>query len=612
MTATIKKNQSDENKLLVSDNWRRMLGAGYGIYQTKLIGRIKVKNHEAFSHPVFQSSMDEIFGVYKATQSSITTTVSSEISVHKIVGWYFAMYKGLRVPVFPTLFIDPRDHATVSGGSYFDLALPAFSPQIAYEALSLVITTANLLFSDQKSCSDIIREASAQVTDLRSRIVSIAPKGINTTHLLRAADTLKIDVFRIIDDVFRFGQGENSILLKSTLSDEASHLGVRIAGDKWNTSQYLKGLGLPVPEQRRVNTIADADKAAQEIGFPVVVKPVNQEQGRGVNAGIHDSIVLYEAFEAARKYSKSVLVEKHIYGDEFRFTVYNDNVIKIIRRRPGGVVGDGKSTIADLVERVAGSNEVRIRSVDPTYRPVSLDAEALSILADQHLAPESIPTEGKFVPMRRRANILAGGTQLFVDMSLVHPDNLELAIRATRCLRLDLAGVDLIFPDVECSWLQTGGTIIEVNSMPQIGMEFTPKIYEDLLSTMLPTNGRIEVHLVLQMNSKARLQDENIFQLAQNLGCKAISCRDGLWIDRRRVSREFNSGYEAAQALLSDTTVNSIAIVMTPDELLRTGLPTGELESVSQIFTHASSKAYIGLLPECRRLFQPHLKKKNE
>jgi len=592
--------------VVMAGPWRGMRGAGYGVRQPKLHGRLEVALPEACDADAARRGLEAVFGAFDAGASAVENP--EEALAWRVVEAYFALHAGMRVPVFHRFRVHRLADPPAGAGAAFHVAVPCMTPALAHEALGLVVSAVSEILARTGSADEIAAAFAPKIAGLRERLKHAAPQGINTFHMLRAADAMNVDAVAVLGDTYRFGQGSAGRLIQSTLSDGASALGVALARQKWQTAQVLRAIGIPVPEHRRVSGPEEARDAAERIGYPVVVKPENQEQGRGVNAGIRDAATLADAYVAARKFSKAVLVEKHVFGDEFRFTVLFGRVVKIIQRRPGGVVGDGTHTIAALADAAGRTEEARRRSVDPTYRPVSLDEEALGMLADQSLAPDSVPAPGRFVPLRRRGNILSGGTQISVDPAAVHPDNLELAVRATRCLRLDLSGVDLILTDAARSWTEAGGAIIEVNSMPQIGVEFSPAIYEEVLGEMLPRSGRILVRLVLLMDPLASPTGEELVRLTRTLGCEAVSCRAGLWIDGRRVSVPFRSAFDAARALLSETAVRSAALVMTPDELLREGLPTIALDGVSQLYADRAPDGVRRLLRQCRPLVEPHLR----
>lgn len=585
--------------------WKYIPGAGYGVRQSKIVGNLEIKISAAFDFKCFRENINKVFEACGLRLSSIKKNDGGVIS--ELINGYFSLHVGIRAPIFEAYSIQQQFTVEDSTVEDFHIAVPCLNQVLACNAFDLVISVANMLLAGYSLNNKSILIIKSKFERLRQQLQEASPEGINTFHILRAADRLSIDVAQFSGNIYRFGKGVSSRHFKSTLTDMTSPLGIHIAKEKWQTNQCLRAMGIPVPKHRRVSTLEAARQAATELGYPVVIKPENQEQGRGVNANLRDAAALDPAFAVAKKFSQHILVEQHVFGDEFRFTVLHDRVVKIVQRRPGGVVGNGTETITSLIDIASQSKESKKRLIDLTYRPLCLDDEALGMLVDQDLTPDSIPALGQFVPMRRRGNILSGGTQLEVDPASVHLDNLELAVRATRCLRLDLSGIDIILTDAKRSWMKAGGAIIEVNAMPQIGIDFSPTIYQEILIETVPNVGKIPTHLFLQMNSDSVLSENYLVQLAADLAYESISCNNGIWINGRQVSLSFSNSFDAAQALLSDNSVSSVSMVMTPEDVLRFGLPTTEINGVSKLFLDQSSKDSERILHECLRLIQPHI-----
>ena len=236
-----------------------------------------------------------------------------------------------------------------------------------------------------------------------------------------------------------------------------------------------------------------AVKVADALGYPVVVKPANLDGGIGVMAGLRDEKAVARAFAMAAKHSKSILVEQYVAGEDYRVRICKGAVIGAVIRKAAAVVGDGVKTVQALLD---ATNAERARRTQPLVlahehgtKPIVIDEEVQSWLTAQGLTLDSVVPQGHKVRLRGAANVNLGGTTWDVT-ERAHPDNLELALRAAAALRLDVAGVDLLLPDIGQSWKVTGGAICEVNGQPQFS---SGDAHRKVLERLVPHRGRIPV-----------------------------------------------------------------------------------------------------------------------
>jgi cyanophycin synthetase len=212
--------------------------------------------------------------------------------------------------------------------------------------------------------------------------------------------------------------------------------------------------------------------------------------------------------------------------------------------------------------------------------PLSLDGEAMGLLCAEGLEPGSVLEEGRRVTLRRKNNISSGGEQLPIRLTDVHPDNAALAVRAARLLFLDIAGVDLIIPDIAKSWLERGALVCEVNAMPQVGVRTTPAIYCELLQRVMGEQVRIPAHLLVVAET-----GEDDWQTAQDmaraLGCNAISTAHGIWIDGSRAGGPAASAFTSASSVLRDSSSRAALCVMPLAEIQSEGLPLDLFDSIT-------------------------------
>jgi cyanophycin synthetase len=333
-------------------------------------------------------------------------------------------------------------------------------------------------------------------------------------------------------------------------------------------------------------TVEMAVKMADKIGYPVVVKPANADQGAGVTAGIEDEKELRKAFAEAAKISQKVMVEKHHFGRDYRVTVLHGKVIKVMDRRPGGVTGDGNRTVAQLVKAANDHDRAMRAKLRKQRAPMLIDEEAQKLLAALGYSDKTVVPEGEFVALRRRANISAGGTYEILPPEALHPDNRVLALNATATLGLDLAGIDIISGDPAKSWRETGGIIVEVNAQPQIGYRDTEQIFGQILVALLGGGkGEIPVHLLI-LQEGLQLQAP-LPQLAERAGCNAASSGKHAWIAGAGLLGPFANGFRAGKGILQDARVSGALIAMTEQEVVRSGLPAARFASI-RLLGHAA------------------------
>jgi cyanophycin synthetase len=395
--------------------------------------------------------------------------------------------------------------------------------------------------------------------------------GSNVPHFLLAASELNIPVTEIVGQTLQFGQCHKARWLNSSFTDKTSHLATTIAKNKSWTSKFLYDSGFPVAPHAIVKSIDQALKLADKIGYPVVIKPADLDRGIGVSAGLRTPEEIEEAFNLALKHSSMVMLEKHIFGRDYRLTVFNGELLWAIERIPAGVTGDGKSTVIQLLHVLNSDPKRGDGKHNKGMQKILLDSEALSLLRTSGKTAEYIPKQGEFVPLRRRANISAGGTPVSV-MGQVHRDNERLVVRAVETLGLDIAGVDLITPDVSQSWQEVGAAICEINAQPQLGSVTSSHVYKEILSRLIDGDGRVPVTLILDFQGKDFLANAVKRYSQQGLSV-GYSTNNAVFINNECISSEPTPTYKAGQILIRDRRVQAIVLHVQDDSLLKTGLP---------------------------------------
>lgn len=530
--------------------------------------------------------------------------------IERLCHWQAVLQRQSKIPLAQAFYLrDLKDDGTPEKLSQnYRLAIAYIDLKATERTLNWLLDAVNHWLQSPPDARKVGVNAEQTNQELQTFLRRHGMGGTNLVHFLDAAHALKIPLTHMVDDVYCFGHGKHSKLLMGSLTENAGSIGVGLARNKFNCTKVLRKFGIPVAKHALANTESRAVEIARELGYPVVVKPADLDQGKGVFAGLKNDNAVRTAFKEAKEFSKRILVEKHHHGEDYRLTVMHNKVIKIMHRRAGGVHGDGHSSIQELVaqmQKTASSLKVLRRT---GKHRLLLDSEALDLLAEEGYTPESIISEGQFLPLRRKANISAGGEYRVMPSSAAHPDNLELAVWATQVLRLDIAGIDLIIPDVAVSWRDSGAIICEVNAQPQIGIKDTPEVYQQILSELLPDKGTLLIQLWIFEHAIQESAIPSLLNRSSKLAMHALSANGRNWIDGAMTTAAYPNNFVAAQALLCDQRVHSAAVVMTADEIRRFGLPAAQFDSI-QLLTEKSSDEVLSRQRPLLRMLNNHSEK---
>lgn len=458
----------------------------------------------------------------------------------------------------------------VQDGASAQLALPYVRQDVLNSGLQLAL---RLMLTWASRKEELVQRGQQA---LASWVAQYQAGGLPPTgmRLARAARELGMP-FEVRRGLLHVGWGAGQERLDSTFTSHTSALATRIARHKHATLGLLHDQGVPVPPSAMVSDQAEALKIAQQLGWPVVIKPSNQDQGTGVVPGIRDEALLKSAFAAAAIHSPGkVIVEKHIDGDDHRILVVGGRMLMATRRIPGGVTGDGCQTVAQLVGQV-NADPRRGNDKRSLLIRLQLDDEALACLAEQGASPDAVPAEGQFLRLRRTANISTGGMAQDVTEQ-IHPHNRALAERAARLVGLDIAGVDLLCPDISRSWQEVGGAICEINAQPGLRPHWLTCPGRDIQLEILRwlyrnKAARIPTAAITGTNGKSTTA-RMLHHIWQTAGKVAGVCTtNGVWIGNDLVSNQNLSGYPGARMLLADPAVEAAVLEMPRKGLLQFG-----------------------------------------
>jgi cyanophycin synthetase len=394
----------------------------------------------------------------------------------------------------------------------------------------------------------------------------------NTLRFVQAAHQRQIPFHKHATFV-RLGWGMQVERLDSSFTGRTPALAVRVARKKHVTSQLLASAGVPVPRFALVATAEQALGVANQLGWPVVIKPSNQDQGTAVVPDIHTPDALYSAFAAAHRHSPgAVMLEKHVPGHDYRLLVVGGQLRMATHRVPAGVIGDGRHTIAELIDQT-NADPQRGNSKRSLLMCLTLDEEALHCLEREGLTPEFVLEPDRYARLRRTANIGTGGTAADVS-HVIHPDNARLAERAARIIGLDIAGVDFLCPDITRSWQEVGGAICEVNAQPGFRVHWLGDPRRDINAEVVDwlfrdKPARIPTAAISGTNGKSTVAMMLHHIWLSHGRTSGVTTTSGVWVGRERISQDNLSGLPGARMLQSDPAVEAMVI-----ELPRKGLIT--------------------------------------
>jgi cyanophycin synthetase len=538
-----------------------------------MLGSVQVNLPSNYDFQALDQALGEF--IFEAVPRSPPGAGVAQALARRAMHWTAALQRQCRIPVSECIYIGPAAKTPDKAIAY-SVAIPCVAPQATTAVLKWVTTAVRAFLATGTVSPHDPEQAQQAFNKLQHALQRFAEPGQNRFYILQAAQDLDIPVRHVVPGVHCFGTGCCSRWLNSSITDQTSSIGVQIARDKVKTATVLRQAGLPAPIHVRVANAEQAVHVARKLGYPVVIKPADQEQGRGVAADLRDDANVTAAYRDARKWSKDILVEKHFDGIGHRLTIFHDRVIKVTKKTAGGVLGDGVRTVEELVEEARRNLPPRRTASTPDRLPLELDTEAVGMLEQQGLSRHGIPASDQYVGLRRRNNSTAGGTTTLLPLDTVHPDNLVLAVSAARALRLDLAGVDLLISDISKSWLETGALICEVNSQPQGGQKEMFKI----LGELMQGGYRVPVHLIVCPPELTPPPGPVIDGLMHDLQCNGLAMTSGVRVNQQRLTGEFKDGFTAARVLLNNQDTESALCWMTPQEIIQFGLPADCMDSV--------------------------------
>lgn len=411
--------------------------------------------------------------------------------------------------------------------------------------------------------------------------------GPSTAAIVDAAERRGIPWERLSENssYLQLGQGHRQQRVQATVTGRTDLISHSIAGDKGWTKQLLGDAGIPVPYGRVCGSFDEALEAVESIGYPVAVKPLEGNHGRGVSTDIQNDAELQEAFAIASRHNPAVIVERFIDGEDHRLLVIDGKLVAAARRRPAHVIGDGIATLQALVER---ENQDPRRGIghENLLTRIELDEQSLRLIGQQSLTLHSVIPKDAVIFLKPTANLSTGGTATDVTDD-IHPEVRYVAERISRLVGLDIIGIDLLAESLSRPLEDQSAAVVEVNAGPGFRMHLSPthgkardvgQPVVDMLFPVSDDNGRIPIVAITGTNGKTttvRLLSHLLRQAGRNVG---MACTGTIEIDNHVVLRGDYSGPQAAASVLREPTVEYAVLEVARGGIMRRGLGFDECD----------------------------------
>lgn len=376
----------------------------------------------------------------------------------------------------------------------------------------------------------------------------------------------------------QLGYGVNQKRIRATIASTTSNIAVDIACDKEETKMLLEAAEIPVPRGTVVRTEAGLEEAIDKFGYPLVIKPIDGNHGKGNTTNIVNREQAQKAFEAAKAYSRSVIVERFITGYDFRCLVINNKFICAALRTPASVVGDGIHNIQWLIDET-NKDPRRGFGHEKVLTQITVDQFTQKMLDDTGITLEHIPAAGERVLLKPTANLSTGGTSTDVTDE-VHPANVFMFERIARIIGLDICGIDVMASDLRTPVAENGGAILEVNAAPGFRMHIDPSeglprnVAEPVVDMLFPRGsaGRIPIIAITGTNGKTTTTRLTA-HIAKSAGKKVgYTTSDGVYIQNQLMMKGDCTGPVSSTFVLKDPTVDFAVLECARGGILKAGL----------------------------------------
>ena len=452
------------------------------------------------------------------------------------------------------------------------LIYPCTYPIIGKACATFVIDTLNNLIQDKSinSSSDL---------DKLKELFSKYDHGVSTKAIINEARKRGIPVSSVNDgDLVRLGYGKYQRCISATLFEDTSSIAVDNACNKSLTKELLDEATIPTPQGSVCLSVIEAIHLAKEIGYPLVVKPNDGNKGESVFTNLRDEKELESAFAQASEAGNEVIVERFIEGKDYRILVVGGKVVAVAERIPAHIIGDGQRTIEELIY-IENQVPLRGQGHEKPLTKIPIDDKTTEILKKQGLKLDDIADKNRFVKLRDNANLSTGS--IAIDCTdIIHPKNKEAAVLATEVIGLDIAGIDMIIPDISKPIDADYGAIVEVNAAPGIRMHLNPTKGESrnvaaaIIDMIYPAGVPFTLPIVAITGTNGKTTTTRLIsQILRNSGYKVgTTTSDGIYLNDQCLQEGDTTGPRSAKRILNHSQVEAAVLEIARGGILREGL----------------------------------------
>jgi cyanophycin synthetase len=403
--------------------------------------------------------------------------------------------------------------------------------------------------------------------------------GPSTGSIVEEAVSRDIPWIRLgTNSLVQLGYGVNQMRFQATITCKTSNIAVDIACDKEETKRMLELASIPVAKGSICVDEEDLEHTIRKIGYPIVIKPLDGNHGKGASINVNDWEKAVEGLHHAKKYSRRVIVEKFITGYDFRVLVIDNKLVAAAKREPAHVIGDGVNSIEKLIE-ITNQDPKRGYGHENVLTEITIDRDTTDLLVKKGMTIESIPQKGEVVYLKSTANLSTGGTSTDVT-DLMHPENIFLAERIARVIGLDICGIDIMAENLTEPLRQNGGVILEVNAAPGFRMHLAPSqglprnVAAPVIDMLYPPGkpSRIPIIAVTGTNGKTTTT-RLLAHIVKNNGFRVgFTTSDGIYVQNHMLEQGDTTGPVSAEYILKDPTVEFAVLETARGGILRAGL----------------------------------------
>ncbi len=403
--------------------------------------------------------------------------------------------------------------------------------------------------------------------------------GPSTGSIVDEAIARDIPFIRInSESLVQLGYGKNQVRFRATMTDRTSSIAVDLASNKDETKRMLKDAAIPVAKGVCISNPDDLEDAVKSVGFPLVFKPLDGNHGKGASINVKTMEEAIEAFAHAKKYSRKIIIEKFITGYDFRVLVINNRFIAAALREPAHVIGDGKSTIQQLIDK-ENLDPRRGYGHENVLTEISVDRETLEQLAKKEYNLETVLKKDEHCYLKGTANLSTGGTSTDVT-DIVHPHNIFICERISRVIGLDICGIDIMASNLSEPLEITGGVVLEVNAAPGFRMHLAPakglprNVAAPVIDMLYPTGKTCRIPIIAITGTNGKTTTTRLIShIVKNNGFKVgFTTSDGIYVGNSMLTKGDTTGPVSAEFILKDPTVEFAVLETARGGILRSGL----------------------------------------